>query len=63
MDYQTIFFYEYVNIRVYNGMLKHTAIYDFLTNPQIPHYYKTSTIVQDEYADSIHLQNETNPKK
>jgi hypothetical protein len=62
MDYPTKFFYEYVNIRIHNGMAKHAAIYSFLTNPQIPNEYKTY-IVQDEYTESIHLHNETNPKK
>jgi hypothetical protein len=62
MDYPTKFFYEYVNIRIHNGMLKHNAIYEFLTCPHIPPDYKTNPVVQDEYTDSIHLQNETNPK-
>jgi hypothetical protein len=62
-DYPTMFFYEYVNIRVQAGMLKCNAIYDFLLNPQIPDEYKTNPIVQNEYTMSIHLQNETNPKK
>jgi hypothetical protein len=63
MDYPTRFFYEYVNIRVHDGMLKHDAIYEFLSNPYIPQDYKEMNLVQDEYVTAMDLYNETNPIK
>lgn len=53
MAYRDNFFYEYVNIRVDQGMTKYDAIMHYLNNAQIPYEYTTMKCIDDEYNHSL----------